>query len=153
VKTIEAIMYQLDSIRKRMFELKTSFVIPYIMLQVRVKKNNEVKMVFLDGKYHHTLSCSVSGIVMRLSGFENEELISFATSAIQSVSVHDAYILDGLVRVDIFNNDGTLVVNELESLEARFFSSRDSKQGTCLTFLENYWEKKIYEGIESLAVS
>jgi hypothetical protein len=32
---------------------------------------------------------------------------------------HDHYILDGVVRVDVFKNgDGNLIVNELESLEA-----------------------------------
>ena len=108
-------------------------------------------MVFLGGKYHHTCSFAERNICKSLCGFSHDDLVTFATDCIRSVSMHNEYILDGLVRVDIFkNNEGTLVVNELESLEARYFTVNTTELGSSMKFLEDYWERKIYEYIEKI---
>ena len=56
------------------------------------------------------------------------------------------FILDGMIRVDLFcSNEGNLVVNELEGLEAAYYASSFSDQIRTESFLENYWENKILE--------
>jgi len=135
----------LKGIHNKIHVTKSCFDVPYVMLQERVKCNNEVKLVFLDGVYHHTLSCTTKTITMSLAGVTDAELVHFATTVMQSLAEHDEYILDGLVRVDVFkDNDGELVVNELESLEARTFTLNEGLANATQDFLEQYWEKKLY---------
>jgi hypothetical protein len=142
----------LQIVRKKIFgESRESSAVPYIMLQVRMKDNREVKLVFLGCQFQYVMSCSVRTVVMSLTDHSDEELILFATNALQRISKHDEYIVDGLVRVDIFsNNDDNLVVNELESLEARWFSKNDKHLANCATYLQNYWENMIYKCFASL---
>jgi hypothetical protein len=84
---------------------------------------------------------------MSLPGISNAELIEFADSAMDAIASHEAYIVDGLVRVDVFkNNTGKLVVNELESFEAIYYTRTFNAEH----FLEEYWERKIYDAINSL---
>ena len=57
----------------------------------------------------------------------------------------DVYMLDGLLRIDVFKTkDNRLVVNELESLEAEYFGD-DVEEARFNEFLKSYWEKKIYD--------
>jgi len=148
VKDVSSALKHVYKVRKVMYDSKTCYAVPYIMLQVRIVDNKEVKLIFLGGEFHHIMSCSMSNVVTRLHGFCDNDLISFATAAIRHLSEHSEYILDGLVRVDIFkNNEGNLVVNEFESLEARYFTGNASVHGNCCTFLEKYWKKKIYQSI------
>jgi len=59
--------------------------------------------------------------------------------------------LDGLVRVDLFvSNEKKLVVNEIEGIEAVYFASNVEKENAVDTFLNNYWEKKIYQNLARL---
>ena len=60
------------------------------------------------------------------------------------------FILDGLVRVDIFNNHGQLVVNEFEGIDACVFSTDLSKEGVVEDRMQKYWETKILECITLL---
>lgn len=93
---------------------------------------------------------------MRLSlpGISREALIDFGTSIIKCISEYDEFIISGLVRVDIMvNNEGHLVLNELESLEARHDSLEPALSASCATFLSEYWEKIIYECIDNFAKS
>jgi hypothetical protein len=149
-KTGEAAISCFRSAYKKIYITKNCFAVPYVMLQERVKVNKEVKLIFLDGIYHHSMSCAISSVSMSFTGVSHDELIIFANSVLESISAHEEYIIDGLVRVDIFrNNDGELVVNELESLEARYFTSTASHLASCERFLEEYWEKKVYSCIDS----
>lgn len=114
----------------------------------------EVKLVFLGGKFHHIFQCSVGMIRMKMPDFDNASLVEFGTSVIDCVSHHDEYILSGLVRVDIMkNNDGQLVLNELESLEAGHATLDPVLSGACSRFLSEYWEKVIYECIFTFTLS
>ena len=139
---------------RKMYIKKNIFAVPYLMLQERVKNNTEVKLIFLNGIYHHTMSCAVSSVQMSFTGISAAQLIDFANSVMESISAHEEYIVDGLVRIDLFrNNAGELVVNELESLEARYFTLDSNILASCVTFLQEYWEKKIYSCIDSFVES
>jgi hypothetical protein len=152
---VTAIVQIISRLLKEMYVEKTSQEIPYIMLQERLMDNREIKAVFLGGKYHHMLSCETANVVKSLPGFTHDEVVEFATSALNLMSQDDTSLLDGLARVDIFkgseSSKGRLVVNEIESLEARFFSKHESEMFECYTFLEDYWERKIYHLLSMLA--
>lgn len=60
------------------------------------------------------------------------------------------FALDGLVRVDIFNNNGTLVVNEFEGIEAVYFAKNVVEEMRVSRDLEKFWEDKIYACIIDL---
>jgi len=73
------------------------------------------------------------------------KLIEFAHDAVQDLKKScPEFLCDGLVRVDIFENQyGDMVVNEFESLEACYYTTNDSdmifaQKLTC------YWEVKIH---------
>jgi hypothetical protein len=123
-----------------------------MMLQVRVTKNNEAKLVFHNGVFHHFLSpASSKKITCSFPGYSTDDLVNFTTTALHHLSSYDENIVDGVIRVDIFKNDeGKLVVNEFESLEARFFATKQAVTMETEAFLIEYWEKKIYASIGSL---
>ena len=118
---------------------------------MKAQDNREVKIVFLGGEYGHIMSCAVSSVQKSLPGIDQDVLIGFAKDVMRRIATHHEYIVDGLVRVDVFkNNDGELVVNELESLEARYFTHGNKLQ-ECQLFLEQYWERKILICIRDFA--
>lgn len=136
---------------KKMYIQEISYAIPYIMLQERAMSNREVKLVFLGGKFKFISSCNIGSVYKSMNDCSDDELISFATDAVECISKYDKYVVDGVVRVDVLkNNQGELVVNELESLEARRFTADVVLQGNCNNFLETFWQKKIYDCIALL---
>lgn len=60
------------------------------------------------------------------------------------------FALDGLVRVDIFLYNGTLVVNEFEGIEAVYFAKDLVEEMRVHRDLEMFWENKIYASISDL---
>lgn len=84
----------------------------------------------------------------------SEDCAAFGASVLKRLqSLREPhFILDGIVRVDLFcADDGRIVVNELESFEAGYSSqSRPEAELETNIFLENYWERKINECICSL---
>lgn len=87
----------------------------------------------------------------RLGSFDADALKAFATHSLSLLEESDTHFtLDGLVRVDLFDNNGQLVVNEFEGLEANCFSTKIVEEGLLIGQLEQYWEDKIYEGIAQL---
>ena len=149
---ISDIIQHLCTVNRKMYITKESFIIPYIMLQVKVACNNEVKVIFLDGEFNHIMSANISNVVKSLPSFDKQQIIKFAADALECVSHHNQYILDGLVRVDIFENDAskTMVVNELESLEATFYAVNQLEINNCHAFLLSYWEEKILLSVTNL---
>ena len=116
--------------------------------------NDEVKMVFLNKKFSHF---SVDGknraVKLSLQGYDRDELINFGLQVIQKVEErsNNACIVDGLFRVDVFKgNNGSLVVNELETMDLEYFSRVEQNPLSVLMFLQYYWEKKIYDCITGL---
>ena len=56
----------------------------------------------------------------------------------------EAAVVDGLVRVDLLQcRDGRLVVNEFESLEARFNSGKVQDEMEMAALLQIYWYRKL----------
>jgi hypothetical protein len=153
VNNIEQAMGYVKSICRDMFHPKSQrCILPYVMLQERVTHNNEVKVCFLNKRYSHI--ASVARSVRSFPGFFTEaEIILFAHGALMSLThLEDVLILDGLVRVDVFkSNQGILVVNELESLEADFGATNFPAVSETEHFLAEYWEQHIYECIGKLA--
>jgi hypothetical protein len=121
------------------------YEINYLLFQERVTKNGECKLCFLNKQFSHFVSSTTTR--KSLPGYTQKDLISFAQKALESLRVHeDTFILDGLLRVDLFkSNEGKLVVNELESLEACYFSSTLGESSQCDQYLEEYWEIQINE--------
>ena len=107
-------------------ECFTCYEIPYLLLQERVNDNAEAKLCFLNKKFSHF----VAGKNLKSSfpNFDSNQLIMFAHEALSRLThLEHVFILDGLVRVDLFTSDGPdgsrLVVNEFESLEAAYYST------------------------------
>ena len=153
LSTVQAI----NNIRKDLLWLDKArapscYLVPYVMIQPRVEDNREAKLVFIDRKFFHISSHSSRLVVQKLPGITQEEMIDFATDALDAL--HDSgksVILDGVVRVDILKgNDGRLVVNEFESLEARRFTLNTNHQHNVNAQIILYWEQKAYDCLNSL---
>jgi hypothetical protein len=126
------------------------YEIPYMMLQHRATCNNEVKLCFLNKKFSHMHSGN--NVMKSLRSYTQEDLVRFAFQSLQSIaSLNETYVLDGLIRVDMFrDSQGMLVINELESLEANFYSTKGVGEAQTSKFLRHYWYKKICESITEL---
>ena len=152
-KTVVAMMSHVRGVLHKMYDqgVRGCFAVPYIMLQVRVKCNDEVKLVFAGGKFQFTASFDIDSIKKRFRGVNDEELQAFGEDVLSTIAVHDHYILEGVVRVDVFRNcDCNIVVNELESLEACCPSTSLLERTKLSSFLVLYWESIIYHCFESL---
>ena len=117
--------------------------------------NDEVKMVFLNKKFSHfCVDGKNRAVRLSLHGYEKEDLIKFGLQVMRKVEDRStACIVDGLFRVDVFKgNNGSLVVNELETMDLAYFSRIEQHSLTVLMFLQYYWEKKIYDCIAGLFV-
>lgn len=129
------------------------YEIPYMILQERVEENNEAKMVFLNRCFSHFVSGAA--VCQSLDGFSGNDLIQFGYRVFEILAGHPQFIMDGLVRVDVFlsnppTDDGGerhIVLNELESLDAGFCSASDSDEHRVYNFLESYWERRIHESV------
>lgn len=124
-------------------------------VQERVACDHEVKMVYLNGIFNHFVvdGGNTRRIKQSLSGFRKAELIEFGKVVMESLACSDeSCILEGLFRVDIFKgNNGSLVVNELETMDMSWFSSNTQAYDRVILFLEEFWETKIYHCISKLA--
>ena len=116
---------------------ETGLFVPYCIIQPKLENGKECKVVCLNGKASH--------ITMKnnhiSSAFSSPEVLhKFAEDSIQFLeNILPSTILNGLVRVDIMErNDGKLIVNEFESLEAGFEKSANT-DSTVVSFIENYW--------------
>lgn len=147
-KNVEDAVNHVKSVAKRSFHDAKPGIkdLPYIMLQRRVIDNAEVKLAFFNGVFSHV--ANGMGKPATLQGYSTSDLANFATGILDRLgSSSTPFILDGLVRVDLFkSNEGELVVNELESLEAMYYS-HSCKQGEdrMRHHLVNYWEKLLYK--------
>lgn len=123
------------------------YEIPYMLLQQRVLCNDEAKLCFFNMKFSHFVSGK--NLKHSFKGYTKEDLIMFAYHCLQSIKhLENQYVLDGLVRVDLFKDDqGLLVVNELESLEASISSLVEKNRCQSSEFLTDYWYCKICESI------
>jgi hypothetical protein len=142
---IRTVVGKIDGVSKQ----PSCYEIPYMMLQRRLIDHSEVKLVFLDKEYSHSVRSNTT--CMSFKGTTQEELVTFGNSVFEILKMHEhRFIFDGLFRIDVFKTeDGKLVVNELESLEAEYFGS-DVEEARVAEFLKSYWEKKIYDCISAV---
>lgn len=72
------------------------------------------------------------------------ELFSFCKQALAKFKSQCPYaITEGLFRIDVFQmKSGKFVVNELESLEATYYSTNET-EFKVTQHIENYWENQI----------
>ena len=126
-----------------------TFEIPYLILQEQVLiDKSEVKICFLNKCYSHIVMMS-TGTKRALGSFSEKQIVAFAYKALLSLKdMENTFVLNGLIRVDVFlSNANTLVVNELESLDATYYSTNFEGPGKVDLFLEKYWERQMYNNI------
>ena len=148
-KNAEEAVAHVISVAKRSFHDAKPGIknLPYLMLQRRVNDKTEVKLVFFNGVFSHI--ANGVGKSASLQGYSTLDLANFACGIIDRLSKSSSvpFILDGLIRVDLFKgNEGELVVNELESLEAMYSSQSCSNgEDRIDNHLAYYWEMILYE--------
>lgn len=109
----------------RSFEKKNVFttsVFPYLIVQPRMTSSNESKIILWNGKAQF-ISTSKKGLNGRKT---KNELMQFAELACKHLKeqTRGVFLCDGIVRVDLFCTiQGTLIVNEFESLDANYCST------------------------------
>jgi hypothetical protein len=105
--------------------------------------NQEVQYISYNAKH------AKSKGTFAFSEAPHEKLFAFVHQVIQDLkSSCQSFMFDGLVRVDVFQNQcGDMVVNELESLEAHYHGSNNNSgvisQHLMTENLTNYWSEKI----------
>jgi len=133
-------------------KLSAADVFEYLILQPKMRKKNESKVILYNGKAQYIASTVAQGLSQ---SHAKEELFAFAEKAWQhlSESTEGAFLSDGLTRVDIFcNKDGKLVVNEFESLDAQYSKYDAKSEANTKSFLEDYYYNKIDSIIRFVAV-
>ena len=122
--------------------------IPYLMVQPCMHNRKEYKVVLLNHVPVFATSagnkrCS-NGINKSFVQTDRLDLYKFAEDQLTELKLNcPGAITDGLFRVDVLqNNDGTMVVNEFESLEASYYTT-GNKEIAVQDFLFRYWHNKI----------
>ena len=117
-------------------------VFDYLILQPKFDKS-ESKVILYDGKAQYIVSTCGKGL---LGKFSSSELFNAAEEAWNHLknSTRDAFLHDGLCRVDFFaDTHGTLVVNEYENLDASYTKLGGSSESNTRAFLRKYYLGKI----------
>jgi hypothetical protein len=119
--------------------IKASDVFDYLILQPRMKNNNESKIILYNGKAQYFSSVPRRGLTGK---FGEEELLKFAEEAWNELQKQSAgaFLGDGLTRVDLFSKmDGMLVVNEFENLDASYSKLGGTFETNTKMFLVEYY--------------
>ena len=146
-KTIEQVLHTLD-----VAVGKFGGRIPYAMIQAHLLNRREYKVVVLNGKASHVLPRSANGISASGKAFSTAphcKLFQFAEMAVFLLSRRcPGSQSHGLVRVDIMETvHGNMIVNEFESLEARFDSTCSVTAHNTESFLMSFWMREIEKAI------
>ena len=131
-------------------KLKPSDVFPYLILQERMKHDNESKIILLGGQAKFATSVDSKSGLIRATKFEavsREALFKFAEDAYKELNKNCPYFCcEPMVRVDIFKTaDNKLVVNEFESLSSNFGCANHSDEIVISDYILNFWEAKLRE--------
>ena len=153
--SLNDIMEKVSAIWRRFFgkigeiSLDWRMILPYVILQERVMTPHEVKVVFLGKSYLHIASRKKN-----LKPFKSSHIVNFASKMLKEISMKLPHLIcDGLIRVDVFkSNEGHLVVNEFESLEANYESGNPKGDSLVVDYLTKYWECKMLECFSLLAI-
>jgi hypothetical protein len=109
----------------------------------------ETKIILLNGKAIYRTSCRKSGIS---SMHSEDELFAFAEKAVASLKERtmDAFLYEGISRIDCFSVNGQLYVNEVENLDAEYPSNAMNESCT-RTFLCGYYKTILSQIINGLS--
>ena len=121
----------------------------YLMIQPCVPKNNEAKIILMAGKPRYITSIKKSGL-RRLH--KEEEMLAFAEKAIDEIrrTTNDAFLWEGISRVDLFSVNGQLVVNEFENLSSQYsYVGKGSLETILFNDLSNYYQEILAQIIKS----
>ncbi len=126
---------------------------PYVMLQPCMCNKRENKVVVVAGKALY-ISENKNKSGRQYSFGEHKELFEFCEDAVKQLKhIDGSFQSDGLVRVDVFVNQlGDFVVNEFESLEANYYSTKNSvdQEAKVTRWLFNFWLKQLREQVPLL---
>jgi hypothetical protein len=142
----------LEAFIVRMFDdYDTGAHVPYAMIQPRLSNQLEYKVILLNGIANHCFTYTGGSGTAFCPTPEQKKtvLFAFAENCLKTLKERRPGTIDeGLVRVDIMQDDnGKMVVNEFESFEAVFHSTgeKEMKVHTCLI---NFWQthlNKLYD--------
>lgn len=129
--------------------------VSYTMLQPRMCNAKEHKLVLFDGKFSHLMKNASQGMSFITTQEQKERAVKFAEDCVQLLRARcPVAITNGLLRVDLFRDaTGSYRVNELESLEARYWAGGRGGQAEAdeLSFtskLVDYWRNEIEDMIK-----
>ena len=124
--------------------------IPYVMVQACMKNRREMKVVCLNCEPMYVANIEAMKFGWSFSKHPHTILFDFVRRALRELKIRQPQsLLDGLVRVDVFNSSNHgLVVNEFESLEANFYSKHHQNQMMVESFLERYWGLQLFRFVE-----
>lgn len=121
----------------------------YLMIQPCVPRNNEAKIILMAGKARYISSITKPG----LRGLhKEEEMLAFAERAIDEIrrTTNNAFLWEGISRVDLFSVHGQLVVNEFENLSSQYTYAGPGSLDTILfNDLSCYYKEILAQIIES----
>jgi len=123
--------------------------IPYLMLQPIMSNRREYKVVLFNHVVQHTAGSYTEKAGYPFSKENLQSMVNFAEDSLRYCKNQCPFMItDGLVRVDIFENQsGQLVVNELESLEAGYEHIKINVTGNLNEKLKFYWKERLIKYI------
>lgn len=129
-----------------------TFPFPYLLLQPRVPKPKEFKVIVHNGicKYFHQRGMN-SYYTPRQSSPIYKVVMEFANEVYDELKTRSqAIILDGLVRIDIMQvQSSKFVVNEIEGVDSNYSSTNPENEVMTQNFLKQHWAKIIKEKLQS----
>lgn len=147
----------IDDVLARIVRLRDKYIgnIPYVMVQVYLHNTVECKVVCFNGKalYETSIDGCDRSSGAKTTFLSKTDRFKFAETIIEKMRTSCAFAeLSSLVRVDVFWCDylNKMVVNELESLEARFVAgNRDSvKESYVKSFIKIHHANRLLGFIE-----
>jgi len=123
-------------------------IFPYLILQERMKYDNESKVILLNGQARYITSVDrASGLIhaTKFPAVSKKRLFDFAEEAFRELRLNCPYFCcEPMVRVDVFNNsENKLVVNEFESLSSNYSCASHVEQSQIYMYLVDFWVKKL----------
>jgi hypothetical protein len=139
-----AVIAHMRTVARHITEDGKCLKIPYMMLQPALTNRKEYKVILHDGVAQYISSVNSQ----HGHAFNKEGLLPFAEHALAKLrqACPEGMInANGMVRVDIMERDEPLngvsfVVNEFESLTARFNGKHESET---MGFLRDYWREQL----------
>jgi hypothetical protein len=119
--------------------------VPYAMIQPWLVNRKEYKVIVCNGRASHILPQKANGTSARGMGFSESPhhgVMKFADAMVQQLGhVCPGTMTDYLLRVDVMQKrTGNMIVNELESFEASYESSKLSETRATNALVRKFWD-------------